>query len=164
MNVRHAAMLVVALFFMKPSGALAQRSLDIINLDILSISKDLPAKKITGVRLSSKGGESRISAEEDFKFVQVRNTGTYILVPAVYSAKTVDIRALISGQGTGGYLLDAKAFAYRMISADTKTGKPLDLIRCGKGCLKTASLVPSRWKAARLVHDEAIIIPRYRPG
>lgn len=135
-----------------------QNCIGLKNTDILNISKEPDLTEIDHVVFRN----NRIVAESNFKFVQLRNTETYILVPEDYQDRIIDFNLLLARNSNLPYVLDLKRMTAR-VSCRAMNGnvtcKQLRIKRNEVGCLSCPEL---KWTPASFMDEKFILIPAYQ--
>ncbi|MBX2817930.1 MAG: hypothetical protein KTR24_18125 [Saprospiraceae bacterium] len=152
---------IIALILAVSCHLHAQRSLDVVHFEDLVVQRSLDFEDLNYVKESRREGELKLLAHRDFKFVQIRNTATYVLVPASYSARSIDIKALTRGVPGIAYRIDPKGSTYRICGMSKLSKDKTKPRRCGKTCLHFGKAAGTVWQSAGLLQDEAILVPPY---
>ncbi len=137
----------------------AQNCLGLKNIDILNIAKQIDPQTIGNVTVRG----NKITSASGFKFVQLRDTETFILVPEDYQDRFIDFQELLSENAKGKYVLDINKLTARLICQSgiepKRKCKHERISRTEVGCAHCPS---SKWLSASVLSDVAIIIPNYR--
>jgi len=133
-----------------------QNCLGLENQEILNVAKKVDFEKLNYVRI--KGGV--VSCAPGFKFVQLRDTETFILVPTEYQGRVIDFKALLPKSFGGKYVLNPTRLTSK-IACVGGTGKPCEHSRIAKTQVGCQQCTGVKWTGAAIASDKAIIIPAY---
>lgn len=151
--------IVFLLILLYSSGfVIAQNCLGTKNLDVLNIAKQFNPERLINVLIDN----DRITAAPDFKFVQLRNTETFILVPEGYQDRVIDFNMLLPGNSRLPWVLDLNQLTARLICRDrsgSQTCRQERLSKNSVGCKNCGNL---EWITAPALSEKAILIPVYK--
>ncbi len=137
--------------------ALGQNCSRVKNLDQMLVAKKVDLKRVHHVEFNG----SKIVAQKNFKFVQVRDSYTFILLPQHFRASTVDFTALQKHSSQRDWHLDAGT---PVVQVQCKgQGSDCQHFRCAKTCVSCGGTCAGQgWTVTTLPSDRVVIIPRYR--
>ena len=151
----------IALIMVSIVGVLsAQNCAGLLNVEILNIAKQMDLQKLEHVIIK----RNSIVAKPGFKFVQLRDTETFILVPEQYQVRFIDFQELLSNSIVGTFALDGSKMTGKITcvsgfgySSDCKHQR---ISKIEIGCPACSAV---KWISASSFSDKSIIIPPYRP-
>ena len=137
----------------------AQNCVGLHNMEILNIARQLDINRLEHISFKSNS----IVAESGFKFVQLRNTETFVLVPEEYQVRFIDFRELLSNTGRSSFKLDGSKMTGKItcvaISGEKGDCKHQRISKTEIGCTACTEV---KWISASSLTDKSIIIPPYR--
>ena len=150
-TMRH---LILFLFFLVSISCIsAQNCLGIKNLDALNVAKQVDLDQIAFVSFS----KNKIIAKPLFKFVQLRDTETFILVPDAYQDRVIDIHDLFSQNSRLPYVIDVNGLTARLICEHSGNKKgPCLQRRIAKNEVGCRECQDVRWVSASSLSEKAI--------
>ncbi|MBK8504858.1 MAG: hypothetical protein IPL46_23190 [Saprospiraceae bacterium] len=135
-----------------------QNCVGLQNLDVLNIARQIDPRTLANVSIK----QNSISAHRGFKFVQLRDTETYIMVPEEYQDRFIDFRALAINAAQSTFVLDVTKLTAKIICTARSGGqnvcKHQRISRSEVGCLASAAV---QWVSAPALAQKFIIIPHY---
>ncbi len=120
------------------------------------MAKKVDFDKLNYVRI--KGG--LVTCAPGFKFVQLRDTEIYILVPTEYQGRVIDFKALLPKNFPGKFFLNPTRLTAK-IACIGGNGKPCLHMRVAKTQVGCNDCVGVKWMGATIASERAIIIPPY---
>ena len=136
----------------------SQNSIGLKNTDILNISKEPNLSEIDHVDFR----DNRIVAQPNFKFVQLRNTETYILVPEDFQDRIIDFNILLDSNSKLPYVLDLKRMTARISCQPLNSKVPCKQLRKNRNEISCTSCAELKWISASSMDEKFILIPAYR--
>jgi hypothetical protein len=137
----------------------AQNCLGLKNIDILNIAKQIDPLTIANVTVRG----NKITSASGFKFVQLRDTETFILVPEDYQGRFIDFQELAASADQSRFVLDSDRLTAKLIcqsgNEPKRKCKQERISRTEVGCAHCPAV---KWLSASVLSDVAIIIPPYR--
>lgn len=137
----------------------AQNCLGLKNIDILNIARQIDPQTITNVTVRG----SKITSASGFKFVQLRDTETFILVPEDYQGRFIDFQELAVSVNQGRFVLDSDRLTAKLICQSgiepKRKCKHERISKTEVGCTHCPAV---KWFSASVLSDASIIIPPYR--
>lgn len=146
------------LFLYISTSSSAQNAVGIKNLEILNIAQSIDWKKMNVVEIHG----NMLRALEGFKWVQINNRDTYILLPDEYQESVVDFRLLLPGPGRNFKTLNPKGFSYRIFcSGNSLADNGICSIKRRSRTELQCECPAGQWKIAPYTSRDAIIIPAF---
>lgn len=136
-----------------------QNCLGFKGLDILNIARQIDPSAIPMVTIT----DHVLVAKSGFKFVQLRDTETFVLVPDDYQGRFVDFEEMLPKNAKGKYALDVSKLTARLICQAGSTSRPCRHLRISRSEVGCQSCAGARWVSASLLAETAVLIPVYRP-
>lgn len=137
----------------------AQNCLGLKNIDILNIARQIDPQTIANVTVRG----SKITSASGFKFVQLRDTETFVLVPEGYQGRFIDFQELTVSPDQSRFVLDSDRLTAKLICQSSiepkRKCKHERISRTEVGCAHCPAV---KWLSASVLSDVAIIIPPYR--
>lgn len=137
-----------------------QNCLGLKGLDILNIARQIDPSAIPMVTIR----DHVLVAKSGFKFVQLRDTETFVLVPDDYQGRFVDFEEMLPKNAKGKYALDVSKLTARLIcqgaGSTSRHCRHQRISRSEVGCQSCAG---ARWVSASLLAETTVLIPVYRP-
>jgi hypothetical protein len=125
---------------------------------MLNIARQLDLSTLENVSIK----QNSISAHKGFKFVQLRNTETYVMVPEAYQGRIIDFRGLAADSSRSTFVLDPSRLTAKIICTLRSGGKEVcehqRISRSEVGCLASDAV---QWVSAPALSEKFIIIPPY---
>ena len=141
------------------TGAFAQNSLGIQNLDILNIAKQIDPAKLRFVEVD----QGKLIANPGFKFVQLRDTETFILVPDSFRDRVVDMSSFLAQNSRDKIVLDTRKLTAKLICQSSPGLRThCRHIRLAKNIVSCKNCRNMKWISASVLSDIGIIIPPYK--
>ena len=140
------------------AGLIAQNCLGMQNQDILNIAKQFKPDQLKNVIVE----KNRIIARPEFKFVQLRNTETFILVPDEFQDRVIDFSLLLPENSQLRYVLDLNQLTARLECQNRNQKLNCQQERIGKNSVGCRNCLDAEWLTASPLSKNAILIPPYK--
>ncbi|MCB0688757.1 MAG: hypothetical protein KDC53_19600 [Saprospiraceae bacterium] len=154
--VRHAFFTILFCTFFH--NLTAQNCLGIKNMDVLNIAKNLDLTQLSYVTLDQK----KLIASPEFKFVQLRDTDTFILVPDGFQGRVIDFKLLLAEDTSIDYVLDLRKMTVRIVPILGNSRQTCNYKRLSKAEISSLDCPDSKWTVVPPSIENAIIVPPYR--
>lgn len=139
----------------------AQNCAGLHNMDILNIAKQMDTDQLEHVVLKT----NTIAAKPGFKFVQLRDTEIFILVPEEYQVRFIDFQELLSNTIGIDFVLDGSKMTGKITCLPRSIGigecKHQRISKTEIGC---PACMAVKWISASALSNKSIIIPPYKPA
>ena len=147
---------IVQLSILTLSPLFSQNCKALKHYESLTIAKRADLTKLAHVSIQ----RGNLIAASGFKFVQVRDSHTFVLLPDEISAGIIDFKKLMQETGNGGRMLDAKV---PVVQLSCTGGEECQHQRCARNCVSCAgTCINSRWRAISMPSERVVIIPTFR--
>ncbi|NND34926.1 MAG: hypothetical protein HKN76_20235 [Saprospiraceae bacterium] len=145
--------------FLSGLVAFSQNAAGLQNLDILNIAKHIDATQIKFVKLV----KGQLVANSEFKFVQLRDTETFILVPSDFQGRVVDLAAFLPQKSRSKVVLDTGEMTAKLICQfGAGLHQHCKHIRLAKNIIGCRNCQGVKWVSASVLSEIGIIIPPYK--
>ena len=135
----------------------AQNCSELRNQSHMIVSKDPDLAKINHVVLNGNS----IHANTGFKFVQVRDSHTFVLLPDDFRGPVVDLKALLRPSKQTAMVIDGTVPMVQL-QCDA-SGADCQHFRCGKQCVSCGGeCADAKWTVRTLPDERLIVIPSFK--
>ncbi len=147
---------IVQLSILILSPLIAQNCKALKHYESLTIAKYADLTKLSHVSIE----QGNLIAASGFKFVQERDSHTFVLLPDEFSAGMIDFRMLMQERRNGGRVLNATV---PVVQLSCTGGEECQHQRCARNCVSCAgTCINSRWRAISMPTERVVIIPTFR--
>jgi hypothetical protein len=148
---------LIAIFVL--TNVKSQNCAGIQDLDILNIAKQVDVVKIKNISITP----GKIKADTGFKFVQLRDTETYVLVPDDFQGRILSLAAFLPTRSKSSIILDKDKMAAKLVcQVNSNTDQHCRHLRISKQVLGCTNCPDAKWTSASVLSDVGVIIPPYR--